>query len=224
MDWKFWRRRTVTRTKAAELQTSVNQVNQLDQQLQALDAQGGRLDAKRASTLAAIQDAKATREAAVESLLTARADEKPGIHRRIDSLDSAIREEERNLEALDRAADKLADELASVHQQFTAAQEQAQREQQARESEAAQAQLVELEATASRLGDEFVEALARLNIAAGKHHERGAPQSNFANALMENFVTRQRSRGGHGWNYTVSGILPNLVLEIRPMLPPGPKP
>lgn len=208
-------------TKAVEVQTFANQVDQLNQQLQALDAQGGRLDAKRTATVAAIQDAKATRAAAVESLLTARPDEKAGIHKRIDSLDAGIREEERKLEALDRAIDKLADELAGVHQQFTAVQETARREQEARESEAEQAQLVELEAIASRLGDEFVEALARLNIAAGRYHDRGASQSNFAEALMEKFVIRHKSRGGHGWNYEVPGLFGNLVLEVRPMLPPG---
>jgi chromosome segregation ATPase len=228
MKWTTIFRRTATMmvgTKTVELNASANanQVDQLKQQLQALDAQRGQLDQKRSETAAALQRAKDSRASTVESLSTVAGDKQVHIHKTIDSMDGVICEKSRILEGLGAAIAKLGQELAGVHAQYTAAQEQAQREQQARDSETAQAQLAELEATTARLGDEFVEALARLNIAAAKHAERGTPQSNFANVLVEKFVTRQRSRGGHGWEYA-PGILPNLVLEIRPLLPPGAKP
>ncbi len=212
-------------TAAAEVQTSANQVQQLDQHVQALNAQRERFDQKRAATTAALRIAKESRATACEHLLTAGQDEEAGIHKRIDSLDAAIREESRILEGLNRAIEKLDEELAGVHEQLGEARVQSQREAEAREIEAERAQLLELQATAMRLSDEFVEALARFNIAGHAFAERGPLHQNFATEAMDGFISRHNSRGGMmAWRYELPGIAPNLQLMVRPMLPPGAKP
>jgi len=116
-------------TRASEVPvTAAEKAAQLDSQVQALDAQRSRLIQKRETATATLQSAKSSRAIVCESLLTATKSDEAGIHKRLDSLDSQLREGARELEALDTAIGRIDQEISGVQSQFAAAREQAARE------------------------------------------------------------------------------------------------
>jgi chromosome segregation ATPase len=210
-------------TRASEVPvTAAEKAAQLDSQVQALDAQRGRLIQKRETATTTLQSARSSRALVCESLLTAAKADEAGIHKRLDALDSQICEGSRELEALDTAIGRADQEISGVQSQFAAAREQAAREELMRKDEAARAQFSETWNDIDEILDRLCIRLAE-GVAGPAAMELKERQVSFAQARIGESLRRHNVRNiNDGWR-PQHGISPNLTIQLAPMLPPAGK-
>ncbi len=210
-------------TKASEVPvTAAEKAEQLDSQVQALEAQRGRLNQKREAATATLQSAKSSRAVVCESLLVATKGDEAGIHKRLDSLDCQIREGSRELEALDTAIARADQEISSVSLAAVQAREQAAREELVRKDEAARAGFSGTWNNVDEAIDRLVVLLAE-GVAGPDAIVLMERQVSFAQARIGETLRRLNVKNlNDGWQKQ-HGVSPNLVIQLMPMLPPARK-